>query len=33
MTSAPTRYHPAQIILHWVVVLGILLQWADCPRC
>lgn len=28
MTSTPLTYRPAQIILHWVVVLGILAQWA-----
>lgn len=27
MTNAPAQYRPAQIILHWVVVLGILVQW------
>lgn len=25
--TAPTQYRPAQIVLHWVVVLGILLQF------
>jgi len=28
MANAPQTYRPAQIILHWVVVLGILVQWA-----
>lgn len=27
MTPAPSNYRPAQIILHWVVVLGIVFQW------
>ena len=27
MTTPPQFYSPAQIILHWVVVLSILLQW------
>lgn len=27
MTKAPENYRPMQIVLHWVVVLGILLQW------
>ena len=27
MTHQPTAYRPAQIMLHWVVVLGILVQW------
>lgn len=27
MTNKPAHYRPAQIILHWVVVLGILVQW------
>lgn len=27
MNTAPQTYRPAQIILHWVVVLGILAQW------
>lgn len=27
MTSSAKAYHPAQIILHWFVVLGILVQW------
>ncbi|MEN8831044.1 MAG: cytochrome b/b6 domain-containing protein [Pacificibacter sp.] len=28
MTVSPQAYHPAQKILHWVVVLGILAQWS-----
>lgn len=28
MTAAPQTYHPAQKILHWAVVLGIIAQWA-----
>lgn len=28
MGSAPQTYLPAQKILHWVVVLGIIVQWA-----
>lgn len=28
MTTKPQTYRPAQIILHWVVVLGIIVQWA-----
>ncbi len=29
MTTKPQSYRPAQIILHWVVVIGIIVQWAE----